>query len=68
MVTPAAKRQAVAHLGEGHGMSKRRACRVIGCCRMTMRHEIVRQDDPELRERLKELATCARRHASGVVS
>ena len=61
MVTPAAKRQAVAHLVEGHGMSERRACRVIGCCRMTMRYEAVRQDDPLLRERLKELARMRRR-------
>jgi hypothetical protein len=37
VVTPAAKRLAVAHLVAGHGMSERRACRMIGCCRMTMR-------------------------------
>ena len=61
MVAPAAKRQAVAHLVEGHGMSERRACRVIGCCRMTMRYEAVRQNDPVLRERLKELAKVRRR-------
>ena len=30
--------------------------RLIGCCRMTMRYEAIRQDDPVLRERLKELA------------
>ena len=61
MVTPVAKRQAVAHLVAHHEMSERRACRVIGCCRMTMRYEIVRQDDPVLRERLKELAKVRRR-------
>ena len=61
MVAPAAKRQAVAQLVEDHGMSERRACRVIGCCRMTMRYEVVRQDDPVLRERLKELAKARRR-------
>lgn len=61
MVTPAAQRQAVAHLVEGHGMSERRACQVIGCCRMTMHYEVVRQDDPVLRERLKELAKVRRR-------
>lgn len=61
MVAPAAKRQAVAHLVAGHGMSERRACRVIGCCRMTMRYETIRQDDPVLRERLKELARVRRR-------
>jgi putative transposase len=46
MVTPAAKRQ---------------ACRVIGCCRMTMRYEVVRRDDPVLRDRPKELAKLRRR-------
>jgi putative transposase len=61
MVTPAAKRQAVAHLVASHEMSERRACRVIGCCRMTMRHENVRQDDTVLRERLKKLAKARRR-------
>ena len=34
VVTPAEKRKAVAHLVAGHGMSERRACRVIGCCLM----------------------------------
>jgi putative transposase len=61
VVTPVAKRQAVAHLVANHEMSERRACRVIGCCRMTMRYEVVRQDDPVLRERLKELAKVRRR-------
>ena len=61
MVTPAAKRQAVAHLVASHEMSERRACRVIGCCRMTMRYEAIRQDDPVLRERLKDLAKARRR-------
>jgi putative transposase len=61
VVTPAGKRQAVAHLVAGHGMSERRACRVMGCCRMTMRYEAIRQDDPVLRERLKELARVRRR-------
>ena len=61
MVTPVAKRQAVAHLVANHEMSERRACRVIGCCRMTMRYEVIRQDDPVLRERLKELAKARRR-------
>jgi putative transposase len=42
-------------------MSERRACQVIGCCRMTMRYEAIRQDDPVLRERLKELARVRRR-------
>jgi putative transposase len=61
VVKPAGKRQAVAHLVSGHGMSERRACRVIGCCRMTMRYEAIRHHDPVLRERLKELARVRRR-------
>ncbi|MGO4507985.1 hypothetical protein AB4Z51_13270 [Bradyrhizobium sp. 2TAF36] len=34
MVTPAAKRKAVDHLRDAFGMSERRACKAIGCCRM----------------------------------
>ena len=39
MVTPAAKRKAVAHLRVSFGMSERRAGKAIGCCRMTMRYQ-----------------------------
>ncbi len=38
MVTPAAERQAVAHLVARREMSERRACKAIGACRMTMRY------------------------------
>ena len=34
---------------------------MIGCCRITMRYEVVRQDDPVLRERRKDLAKVRRR-------
>lgn len=34
MMTPAAKRKAVARLKDAFGMSGRRACKAIGCCRM----------------------------------
>ena len=44
MVTPAGKRKAVAHLVDAHGMSERRACKAIGCCRMTMRYRTTRAD------------------------
>ena len=60
MVAPAAKLQAVAHLVAGHGKSERQACQVIGCCRMTMRYKVVRQD-PVRPERLTELARVRRR-------
>ncbi|WP_141245918.1 IS3 family transposase, partial [Mesorhizobium sp. WSM3862] len=61
MVTPAAKRKAVAYLKEGFGMSERRACKAIGCCRMTVRYETSRPDDREIRERMKAIAQERRR-------
>jgi putative transposase len=61
MVTPAAKREAVAHLKGAHEMSERRACRVIDCQRMTIRYRSRRPDDPRLRERLVALARERRR-------
>ena len=61
MVTPAAERKAVAHLVEHHKMSERRACKAIGCCRMTIRYETIRPDDGALRERMKAIAHERRR-------
>src|ERR1700736_2527260 len=58
MVTPAAERKAVAHLVDAHGMSERRACKAIGCCRMTMRYQTTRADD---RQRMKAMAQERRR-------
>ncbi|MBB4438146.1 putative transposase [Rhizobium esperanzae] len=60
-MTPAAKRKAVAHLMSHHEMSERRACKAIGFCRMTVRYETRRDDDHELRERMKALAHERRR-------
>ncbi|MGH6811264.1 MAG: IS3 family transposase [Methylocella sp.] len=56
MVTPAVKREAAAHLKGAHEMSERRACKVIGCQRMTVRYRSRRPDDPKLREWLLALA------------
>ncbi|MFZ1192197.1 MAG: IS3 family transposase, partial [Pseudolabrys sp.] len=61
MVTPAAKREAVAHLRSALDMSERRACRTIGCVRMTVRYRCHRPDDAELRARLRSLAHVRRR-------
>lgn len=61
MVTPAVKREAVAHLKTAHEMSERRACQVIGCVRMTIRYRSRRPDDPKLRARLVALARERRR-------
>ena len=61
MVTPALKREAVAHLEATHGMSERRACRVIGVDRASMRYRARGPGDAELRHRLKALAHERRR-------
>ncbi|SMX56343.1 Conserved Hypothetical protein; Putative Insertion element [Bradyrhizobium sp. ORS 285] len=61
MVTPAAKRKAVAHLVGVHGMSERRACKAIGCCRMTVRYQTSRADDAGLRQRMRAIAHERRR-------
>ncbi|WP_420329280.1 IS3 family transposase [Sphingomonas phyllosphaerae] len=61
LVTPAAKRQAVAHLQATLGMSERRACMVIGANRTSMRYRSCRADDGDLRSRLRELAQQRRR-------
>eukprot|EP00873_Tetraselmis_striata_P031684 jgi/Tetstr1/451948/TSEL_038984.t1 len=42
-------------------MSERRACRVLGCCRMTMRYQGSRTDDVDLRDRMKAIAHERRR-------
>jgi putative transposase len=61
MVTPAAKREAVAHLVETYEMSERRACRLIRADRKTVRYRSRRPRDEELRRRLPELAAEQRR-------
>jgi len=61
MVTPDAKREAVAHAREHHGLSERRACRLVGVSRRVIRYEPTRGDDAGLRHRLRELASERRR-------
>ncbi len=60
MVTAAAHREAAAYLQSAHEMSERRACRVLGLDRTSVRYQASRPDDAELRDRLKVLA-CERR-------
>ena len=61
MVTPGAKREAVAHAREQHGLSERRACSLVGVSRRVIRYEPARPDDGALRQRLRELAAERRR-------
>ena len=42
-------------------MSERRACKAIGCCRMTMRYRTTRTDDADLRRRMRAIAQERRR-------
>ena len=62
LVTPAARRQAVAIAQEEHGLSRRRACRLIGIARSVVEREPKRaRDHARLRERLRALAGERRR-------
>src|SRR5215831_6024989 len=61
MVTPAAKRETVAHVRSAFELSERRACKIVGCVRMTVRYCSRRSLDTELRERLRALAHERRR-------
>ncbi len=60
-MTPAARREAVAHLRQTFEMSERRACRVIGADRASARYRSTRPEDGPLRERLRALAQERRR-------
>jgi putative transposase len=61
MVTPAAKREAVAHLRGSLEVSERRACSIIAADRSSARYRARRPDDDALRSRLRELADQRRR-------
>jgi putative transposase len=61
VVTPAAHREAAAHLRSAYEMSERRACRVLGVDRASVRYQATRPDDGALRDRLKALAQERRR-------
>lgn len=60
-MTPAAHREAAAYLRSTYEMSERRACRVLGADRTSVRYRATRADDGALRERLKALANERRR-------
>ena len=60
-MTPAAHREAAQYLRSTHEMSERRACRLVGADRTSVRYQATRPDDDALRERLKALAQERRR-------
>jgi putative transposase len=61
MVTPVARREAVVHLRDLFEVGQRRACRVIGVDRTSVRYRNLRPDDGAIRARLRELAAVRRR-------
>jgi len=61
MVTPVAKRNAVVHLCETHGVSQRRACDVLQIDRSTVRYLSRRGDDTDLRDAIKRVSRERRR-------
>src|SRR6059058_3298625 len=61
MVTPAVRREAVAHLQVTYKVSERRACSALGADRASMRYRGHRPDDEAARMRLRELASVRRR-------
>ena len=61
MVTPAARREAVAHLRVAFEVSERRACSALGADRTSVRYRSRRPDDAAVRARLRELAAIRRR-------
>src|SRR5450432_4159663 len=61
MVTPAGKREAVAHLRTSFEVSERRACAALGVDRTSVRYRSSRPAEAAVRARLRELAAIHRR-------
>lgn len=61
MVTPGAKREAVAHVCTEHSVSQRRVCEVLAVDRSSVRYRSVRPDDAGLREAMTMVASERRR-------
>src|SRR3954447_2559046 len=57
MVTPAVRRTVAAELRSQHGLSQRRACRLLQLARSTARYRSRRAEATNLRHRLRALAT-----------
>lgn len=60
-MTPEAKRQAVSHLCAAHGVSERRAFDVLRVDRSTVRYQLRRGDDADLRKAIKRVSRERRR-------
>lgn len=60
-MTPAARREAVAHVCATHDVSERRACSALSIDRSSVRYRRRRPDDATLRERIRALAAERRR-------
>jgi putative transposase len=65
MVTPAARREAVAQLRVAYEVSERRACSTLGADRTSVRYHSSRPDHAAVRARLRELAGFAAGSAIG---
>ena len=61
MVTPGAKRQAVAHLCDAYEVSQRRACHVLKVDRSSVRYQNLRPSDETLRDAINRVAKERRR-------
>jgi putative transposase len=61
VVTPAARRQAVAHVCATHDVSERRACQTLDLDRSTIRYHSRRPKDADIRARIRDLASIRRR-------
>ena len=61
MVTPDAKREAVARVVQEHGVSQRRACEILSVDRSSIRYRSIRSDDACIREAMKKVASERRR-------
>ncbi|WP_154674525.1 IS3 family transposase [Mesorhizobium erdmanii] len=61
MVTPDAKRSAVVHACDQHGVSQRRACKALFVDRSSVRYKSIRPDDAVFRAAMKTVAAQRRR-------
>lgn len=60
-MTPAARREVVAHLKKTYEVSERRACHTTGTDRSSARYRSIKPDDTPIRERLRALSAERRR-------